>query len=128
MKLLLDSHAFLWLMATPERVSAAVLKACSDTANSLHLSVASIWELQVKEGRGRLSLDLPLQSIVESQVRDNAMSVLNIERAHIWMSGKLPHLHGDPFDRMLVAQARIEGMKLVTADKDMKRYEVETLW
>jgi PIN domain nuclease of toxin-antitoxin system len=128
MKLLLDSHVFLWLMESPGKVSPAALSACEDAENSLFLSVVSIWEMQIKLGNGKLTLKKQLQDIVEDQQRSNRLEMLAVRMPHLWALPGLPVLHGDPFDRMLVAQAGVEDMFLVTADRTLANYPVKVLW
>jgi len=128
MKLLLDTHVFLWLMENPGKASPAALAACEDAANSLFLSVVSIWELQIKLATGKLTLKQQLQGIVEDQQRNNRLEMLPVRMPHLWALPGLPALHGDPFDRMLVAQAGVEDMFLVTADRALTNYPVQVLW
>lgn len=117
MKLLLDTHAFLWLLSSPGKLSAGALAACQDTGNSLLVSCVSLWEIQIKHQNGRLELDLPFSQIVAEQIGTGAFEALLIEPRHILAIDELPLHHGDPFDRLLIAQARCEGASFVTADR-----------
>lgn len=128
MKLLLDTHVFLWLDAADGRVSAAVREACEDGANEVFLSLASVWEMQIKTALGKMRPPVAPVKLVEAYFQNATLKVLPIELAHIRELGHLPANHGDPFDRMLVAQARCEGLVLVTADKALKTYPIELLW
>ena len=96
---LLDTHAFIWWDSQSNRLSSQVLAACTDPSNDLLLSVASVWEMQIKVQLGKLQLRAPLARIIEEQVRTNRIRVLPISIAHVFALGKLPPLHRDPFDR-----------------------------
>ena len=127
MKLLLDTHAFIWWDSDPARLSATALAALRDPANDVWFSVASIWEMVVKAGLGKLTLRLPLADIVRQQ-QANGLRVLPIHLAHIFAIEGLPAIHKDPFDRALVAQANVEGAELVSADPAVRQYPVRVLW
>jgi PIN domain nuclease of toxin-antitoxin system len=127
-KLLLDTHAFIWWDSTPTKLSAAALALCSDPANQLVLSVASLWEIQIKRQLGKMDLRLPLAEIVTHQQETNGVAILEIVQAHVLALEGLPSHHRDPFDRLLVAQAVVEGATLVSADPVLKSYPVELRW
>ena len=95
---------------------------------SLGLSVASAWEIQIKQGLGKWKLKRPLPELIENEVRANHMAILPVKLSHTYELGQLPHRHKDPFDQLLIAQARVEKMTLVTADRVLADYPVETLW
>src|SRR5689334_22024334 len=127
MKLLFDTHAFIWWESEPSKLSPHALAACQDTTNSLILSVASIWDMQIKLQLGKLNLGLPLANIVENQQEANQVEIMPIRYAHVLELDKLPLHHRDPFERVLVAQANIEGAFLVTADPLIANYSVQIL-
>jgi PIN domain nuclease of toxin-antitoxin system len=126
-RLLLDAHSFIWWDGASARLSAAAFSACKDAANQLFLSAASVWEMQIKVQAGKLTLSLPLSTIVGQQ-RASGVSILPIDAEHVLELANLPMAHKDPFDRLLIAQARIEGMTLVTRDPVFAQYPVATLW
>ncbi len=130
MKLLLDTHAFLWLMFSPEKLSRTAITACQDDENLLLLSVASLWEIQVKHQLGKLELDLPLAQIVREQTEDGKFTLLAIAAEHVLALDELPFHHHDPFDRLLIAQTMTEHARLVTADRAIRDYSahVHPLW
>ncbi|MBU1691325.1 MAG: type II toxin-antitoxin system VapC family toxin [Gammaproteobacteria bacterium] len=128
MNLLLDSHVFLWLMNEPERVPDRVLVMCENGENALYLSVASIWELQIKHALGKLTMRLPLKQILDEQQQGNGMGILPIKLPHLWRLTDLPQIHGDPFDRLLIAQAVVEDMHLISADRVFSSYPVKLFW
>lgn len=128
MKLLLDTHAFIWWDREPERLPPRVYSACENPDNQLYLSVASVWEMQIKVGVGKLSFQQPLSDIIENQKNENGLTILPVNLPHVWQLATLPSHHNDPFDRMLVAQAMAEKMALVTADRHIARYSAELFW
>ena len=128
MRLLLDTHVFLWLADAPEKLTERALEACKNRRNPLYLSVVSAWEIQVKLQLGKLVLDDPLSELVREQQAVNGLRVLGVELSHVLELGALPALHGDPFDRLLIAQARVADLHLVTADRTVRRYPAQFLW
>lgn len=128
MKLLLDTHVFLWLNGSPDKLSDAARQACEDPGNSLHLSLASAWEIQIKHQLGKLQLDAPWQDMIKTQQQDNGLAMVPIELAHVAALANLPPAHRDPFDRMIISQASMEGMTVVTADQAFAGYPVPILW
>jgi len=127
MKLLLDTHIFIWWADQPENLSQAALSALEDEANELLLSVASVWEMQIKIQLGKLKLSLPLKELIESQQETNDVQILPVELAHVLALDALPFHHKDPFDRLLVAQSIEEGITLVSADSKLSVYPVTLL-
>jgi len=128
MKLLLDTHAFIWWVGEPEKLSSDVLALLADEDNELRLSVVSVWEIQIKSQLGKLKLNLPLGELVESQRRENGLQVLPIELDHVLALNALPPLHKDPFDRLLIAQGQIEDADIVSKDRVFASYAVRVLW
>jgi PIN domain nuclease of toxin-antitoxin system len=128
MKLLFDTHTFLWWDSEPTRLSATALAACQDTANLLLISVASIWEIQIKRQLGRLQLSLPLEELIDSQRHANQVDVLPVTLPHVLALETLPAYHKDPFDRLLIAQTNVEGAILVSHDRLLTQYPVSVLW
>jgi PIN domain nuclease of toxin-antitoxin system len=128
MKLLLDTQAFIWWDSHPEKLSPSALALCKDPGNILALSVASLWEMQNQTEHGRVTFKLPLNEIIRAQQHANQLHVLSITLAHVMEIEKLPLHHPDPYDRMLIAQARVEDMILVTPDPIFTPYSVTVLW
>lgn len=128
MKLLLDTHAFIWWDSNPEQLSDTALDLLADSTNELLLSVASIWEIQVKRQLGKLSLQSSLSEILTAQQTTNALSVLPINVEHVLTLDQLPAIHKDPFDRILIAQALYEDAVLVSTDSVFVSYPVQTIW
>ncbi len=128
MKLLLDTHVFLWWVVDDPQLSRRVRDAIGDSGNDVFFSVASAWELAIKTALGRLVLPGPLEALLPQQLALNGFHVLPVALPHALAVAVLPLYHHDPFDRLLVAQARIEKMVLVSGDRRIARYDVERIW
>ena len=127
MRLLLDTHVFIWWADQQGSLSATALSALKDEANELLLSVASVWEMQIKVQLGKLKVSMPLQELVESQVETNELKILPVELAHVLALDALPFHHKDPFDRLLIAQSIQEDVTLISADPAFPAYSVKLL-
>ncbi len=127
MRLLLDTHIFLWWASESSWLSPRVYALIRDSANTLLLSVASVWEIQIKLHLNKLQLDSPLQQFIASQQQTNNITILPIRLTHVLALQVLPLFHKDPFDRMLIAQANNEGATLITVDRVFAQYPVTTL-
>lgn len=127
MKALLDTHAFLWWDSEPEKLSKNALALCQNAENTLFLSVASVWEMQIKIQLGKLKVDLPLSDLIQQQ-EENGIVILPVHLSHTLEISNLPPHHKDPFDRLLVAQAKVGEMILVSADPAIAQYEVQVMW
>lgn len=123
MRLLVDSHVLLWWLQADPRLAATVAEAMEDGDNALYLSTASAWELSIKQSIGKLRVDVDLRSHAIEQ----GFIELPVTGAHATAIRDLPFHHKDPFDRMLVAQATVEGLTLVTADDALAAYGVPLL-
>lgn len=120
MRLLLDSHTFLWFLSDDSRLSGRALREIA-SAEIAYVSVATLWELALKHQLGKLTLASPPSQLFPQPISENSMSVLDIKQSHVFEAASLPFSsgHKDPFDRLLVAQSRIESLPLVSADKDL---------
>lgn len=121
MRLLLDTHIVAWAFLTPDRLASGVREAIAALDHDVFVSVASAWEMSIKRTLGKL--DFPLERL-QAEMRDMGFEPLPITLAHALAAGSLPRHHDDPFDRMLIAQARLEGLILVTQDKAIRHYDV----
>ena len=128
MRILLDTHTFLWWIADDPRLSAQARKVIRDKRNELLFSAASGWEIAIKARLGRLQLPDDLEQFIVTQLSINTMSVLPIQLNHALHVYTLPDHHRDPFDRMLVAQSQVEELPIVTADPQVSAYDVRTIW
>ena len=127
MKLLLDTQIFIWWDSEPEKLPAGILQMCEDEANTLVLSVVSVWEIQIKAQLGKLDMDRPLQEIVRDQEGSNRVELLSVEARHIFGLQQLPIHHKDPFDRLLIAQSIVEGVPLVSVDALFTQYPIQLI-
>jgi PIN domain nuclease of toxin-antitoxin system len=127
-RLLLDTHAFIWWDKAPDRLSGRALRAINRSTNEVFLSVVSLWEMSIKAATGKLELRVAVREIFEDQQQRNALRLLPVEPAHVWALDDLPGVRADPFDRMLAAQAAHEGMILVTRDERLRELKARTLW
>lgn len=127
MRYLLDTHVWLWLQSDTARVPDSVRARLADPDVSVLLSSVSSWEIAIKYARGKLPLPEPPVTYVPTRMHRDAITALPVSHAHALHVATLPHHHGDPFDRLLVAQAQIEGIPIVTADRQIPRYDVEVL-
>ena len=128
MKLLLDTQCWLWWFAQPERLNEETIAHIADETNALWLSAASIWEIGIKVAIGKLPLPEPIDTYIPSRMVLLNMRSLEITASHALQASALPLHHRDPFDRMLVAQAQMEDMMLVSADAMFRLYNVPLLW
>lgn len=127
MRLLVDTHAFLWFVAGDAQLSRPARRALEHPDAELHVSAATVWEMAIKSSLGRLTLPLPAAEYIAGKVQ-HGVRMLPIEWSHAAAVEKLPFHHRDPFDRLLVAQARAEGLTIVTGDRAFRRYGVTVLW
>lgn len=128
MKILLDTHAFLWWITDDQKLSSRAREVISDAENELFFSAASGWEISIKVQLGRLKLPEEPERFIPEQLRMNFIRSVPIQMRHALFVSTLPKHHRDPFDRMLVAQAQLEEMSILSADLQMSRYQVELIW
>ena len=122
MKILVDTHVFLWAITEDGRMSKKHRAMWLDGENELWLSVASIWEMLIKAGIGKLPLPTPAASYIFKQMEKNRVNALPVRPQHFAELEKLPPLHRDPFDRLIMAQARVEKMPVMTVDTRLREY------
>ncbi len=127
MKLLLDTQVWLWLQVAPERLGAALAHA-EDPSNVLLFSAASSWEIAIKWALGKLALPEAPDVYVPDRVATSGVVPLAVAHSHALAVASLPAHHGDPFDRLLIAQATAEKASLLTADRTLAAYEVDIIW
>lgn len=129
MRLLLDTHAFLWAVSAPEKLSPRARRSIEDGSNQIYVSAATAWELAIKSRLGRLEPEVEdLERSVPEQIERHAFQPLPVQVRHALRVASLPDVHRDPFDRLLIAQAMLEGLAMVTADRELKRYAVKVVW
>ena len=128
MKALLDTHTFLWWITDDSRLSCRAREVIGDGRNELFLSSASGWEIAIKARLGRLDVQDDLKSFIPKQMALNSINGLPVQMSHALHVYELPEHHRDPFDRMLISQAQLEDMYILTADRQIALYSVEIVW
>ena len=128
MRILLDTQVWLWTLIDPDRLGRAARDLFEDHRQPLYLSAASSWEIAIKVALGRLELPEPPERYVPARMAAQGVSSVAVEHVHALRVASLPQLHGDPFDRVLIAQAQVEKMAILTADAAFSRYDVEVVW
>lgn len=127
MRVLLDTHCWLWMLIAPERLSPQGHAIVTAPDNELLLSAGSAWEISIKHALGRLRLPLEPVEFVPSRLAATGTVPLAIDHRHALRAGQLPPHHRDPFDRILIAQAQLEGIPILTSDASFAPYDVELL-
>lgn len=128
MKALLDTHTFLWWNLDAPQLSSTAREIIGDGRNEIFLSAASAWEIAIKYARGRLELPETPEVYVPNRMTRHNFSPLPIHLSHALQVYKLPDIHQDPFDRLLVAQSQLEDLTLLTTDQEVARYGVDIIW
>ena len=128
MRLLLDTHTFLWFVAGDAALSIAARRRIEDVRNDKFLSVASVWEIAIKVSLGKIMLDVSVDELVEDGAVENGIGLLDVRREHAVSVATLPFHHRDPFDRLLVAQAFVERLAVVGSDTAFDAYAVRRFW
>ena len=128
MKILLDTHAFLWIISDSQKLTGKAKAAYIDTDNRLFFSAASLWEISIKVSIGKLKLSGDWHTVIKKELEINGIQWLPIESTHCQKIIDLPFHHRDPFDRMLISQACCEEMAIITTDKTFQKYDVDIIW
>ncbi len=127
MKLLLDTHIFIWWDSQPNKLSSSALTELHNSSNEIFLSVTSIWEMQIKSQLGKLILRQSLPQLIKDQEQVNGLRLLSVEANHVFALDGLPFHHKDPFDRLLIAQAGVENMTILSMDSVFPLYGVSLI-
>ena len=128
MKLLLDTHSFIWFVEGNPQLSLNSRELIADPENQVFLSIVSIWEMAIKDGLGKLDLRQPLNELVATQISLNDISVLPLTVEHALYVRDLPLHHRDPFDRIIIGQGIIEGLPVISIDEVFDRYGISRIW
>jgi PIN domain nuclease of toxin-antitoxin system len=128
MKLLLDTHAFLWFVMGSANLSGRARALIEDPSNEGLLSIASLWEMAIKVSLGKLTLSASFDDLIPEQLNSNGFGLLNIRIAHVSLVATLPFHHRDPFDRLLIAQGLTEKIPVVSIDSAFDAYGITRLW
>jgi len=127
-RLLLDAHTLIWAVDDPAKLGSEATTALQASSNDLLLSAGTIWEISIKVGLGKLTLSLPFQQWMEQAIHDLGAAVLPITVEYAAAQSGLPAHHGDPFDRLLAAQAQVENVPLVSTDAVFDQYGINRVW
>jgi PIN domain nuclease of toxin-antitoxin system len=127
-KLLLDTHAFIWLNEESRQLSDTVKALYRTKENEIYLSIASAWEIQIKAQLGKLDLKMPIKELIHKNIEENQIYLLSINLSHIDYLERLPAYHKDPFDRIIIAQALVENLTIVSIDSAFDDYAVSVIW
>lgn len=128
MRYLLDTHVLIWWITEDRHLSSSAAKFIQSRKNLLYWSTASSWEMAIKFELGRLELDEPLESLIPAELAKNQIEIMPIENEQAILAGQLPLHHKDPFDRMLIAQAQLESMGIITNDSKFQSYDADIYW
>lgn len=128
MKFLIDTQCWLWAQAEPERLNSTAQRLIADRRNQIYFSAASSWEIAIKAALGKLKLPERPERYVPRRLAEQGLLPLPIEHAHALRVFALPPHHMDPFDRLLIAQAQLESLPILTADRKLKSYDIEVIW
>ncbi len=125
---LLDTHAFIWFVEGNEQLHPHIREAIEDPNNQRFLSIASLWEMSIKVSAGKMEMMRPVATLIEEHVHGNAIELLSINQDHLEAVIELPFHHRDPFDRMMIAQAQVDELILISKDGHFKHYDVDLFW
>jgi PIN domain nuclease of toxin-antitoxin system len=128
MRCLIDTHAFLWFITTDKRLGERAYEEISNIENEVVLSIASLWEIAIKASLGKLELMKPFRDLIPRELVVNEIDLLPITPKHLAVLTDLPFHHRDPFDRLIIAQAMVEGIPLLSVDEEFRKYPVQILW
>ncbi|MFZ4556373.1 MAG: type II toxin-antitoxin system VapC family toxin [Pseudanabaena sp.] len=128
MRVLIDTHAFIWYIQNNEKLPSPIFTLINDGGNEVLFSTASIWEMAIKQSTGKLNLGLPYASFIKEQMKLNSIELLPIKLEHLELVTSLPFHHRDPFDRLLIAQAMVEALPIVSVDNIFSSYPVQIIW
>ncbi|MEH2208789.1 MAG: type II toxin-antitoxin system VapC family toxin [Nostoc sp.] len=128
MRALLDTHAFIWWVTNDFQLSANARNVIADSGNILFLSVVSGWEIVIKNKLGKLTLPEPVEQYIPTRLAINRFESLPIQMSHVLQVASLPNIHRDPFDRILIAQSQVDNLPIVTIDRQITQYLVQTIW
>jgi len=128
MRFLLDTHTFIWYVTDEGQLTTLVLELINDENNEILLSIASIWEMAIKQSIGKLSFNLPFEVFILQQLSLNKFDLLEIKIDHLAVVASLPLHHRDPFDRLLISQAMVEQLPILSIDSAFDCYPIQRLW
>jgi len=127
MDILLDTHTVLWFFEADERLSETAIETICDVENNKYVSIATLWEVAIKYSIGKLKIDGGFESFIDN-IHENGFILLEVTPGHITEVANLPFIHRDPFDRMLIAQAMIENIPIMTSDSEILKYGIRSIY
>jgi PIN domain nuclease of toxin-antitoxin system len=128
MKVMLDTHCLLWWAMDDANLSSQVKNIISDPEVDVFISTASVWEICIKYRKGKLDLPKEPEKIIKDLVEESGFQCIPIHNRHCYQETQLPMIHGDPFDRMIIAQSLVENLTLLSKDQEIREYPVTTIW
>ncbi|MFP4103324.1 type II toxin-antitoxin system VapC family toxin [Coleofasciculus sp.] len=128
MKFILDTHALIWFFSGNSNLSHTVRELMEDTNHEKNISIASVWEMAIKQSKGKLTLLLPLETYITQKINLEDFALLSIQLNHLGIISTLPFHHNDPFDRLLIAQAVVENIPILSRDITFDAYPVKRIW
>ena len=128
MRYLLDTHAFLWFVLDDQRISKEARSIIEDSKNKIYFSAASAWEIAIKTKLARLKIKGEFESFIIEQLSTNSFVPLSITISHSLYTEQLPQIHKDPFDRIIIAQSKLEDLPLISKDKKIRKYKLAMIW
>lgn len=128
MKILLDTHVFLWFISGDSKLVPAAQALIEDPTSERFISTAAIWEITIKSSLGKLTVPTPPSTLIKDHIWSNAIDILAIQPNHLDILQTLPYHHKDPFDRLMIAQAIADNLNVITADGAFSDYSVSTSW
>lgn len=128
MKILIDTHVFIWWTSNVKRLSSRVGDLLLDPNTEVVLSVVSVWEMQIKSSLGKLQFKTTLRELVQDEINQNRIEILPLSLSHIYTLNDLPQHHRDPFDRILIAQSMEAGLQIVSIDEKFDAYGIARIW
>ena len=128
MRYLLDTHAFLWFVLDDKRISTEAKSIIADSKNTIYFSAASAWEMAIKTKLARLKIVGDFESFIIEQLSTNSFVPLSITISHSLYTERLPQIHKDPFDRIIIAQSKLEDLPLISIDKKIRKYKITVVW
>lgn len=127
MNVLIDTHALIWFITADDKLPSESRRVIENTSNTCLVSIASLWEMGIKTSLGKLELQISLESLFEI-INQSGFTILPITPDHILTNATLNYHHRDPFDRLIIAQAKYEGIKVITKDGEYKKYNIGLIW
>ena len=128
MRILLDTSTFIWFIGGNKKLSEKAREVIENFENELCMSVASLWEMAIKTGIGKLELSAPFDKLIPKEIKINEISIIQIELPHLYKMMELPLHHRDPFDRLIIAQGIFEQLPIICCDKMFRHYDIDIIW